>query len=76
VSGNHLSQVINAFEHCSFRDFVNKARVTEVCRRLDESAELNLLELAMEVGFNSKSSFNRAFRKQTGKTPSEYISGS
>lgn len=75
-SANHLSQVINAFEQCNFHDFVNARRVTEACRRLDESADLNLLELAMDVGFNSKSSFNRAFRKQTGHTPSEYISGS
>jgi len=74
VSANHLSQVINVVELCNFHDFVNKRRVVEACRRLDESADSNLLDLAMDVGFNSKSSFNRAFRKQTGKTPSEYSS--
>ena len=74
VSSNHLSQVINAYEQCNFHDFINSRRVLEACRRLDESPDSNLLELAMDVGFNSKSSFNRAFRKLTGKPPSEYIS--
>ena len=76
MSPNHLSQLINAFEQRNFHDFVNTRRVIEACRLLDESPNSNLLELAMNVGFNSKSSFNRAFRKQTGKTPSEYIANS
>jgi AraC-like DNA-binding protein len=73
VSTNHVSQVINEFDRCNFHDFVNARRVTEACRLLQESRETNLLELAMDVGFNSKSSFNRAFRKFTGTTPSEYL---
>ena len=75
VSTNHLSQVINEFDQCNFRDFINKRRVAEACRRLRQSQETNLLELAMEVGFNSKSSFNRAFRKFAGSTPSEFLAG-
>jgi len=75
VSTNHVSQVINEFDRCNFHDFVNARRVTEACRLLQESRETNLLELAMDVGFNSKSSFNRAFRKFTGTTPSEYLAG-
>ena len=71
-STNYLSQVINEREHCSFRDFINARRVTEACRRLDENSHDKLLGLAMDCGFNSKSSFNRAFRKFTGKSPSEY----
>ena len=75
VSTNHLSQVINEFDQCNFHDFVNKRRVAEACRRLQQSQEINLLELAMDVGFNSKSSFNRAFRKFAGCTPSEFLAG-
>jgi AraC-like DNA-binding protein len=72
-STNHVSQVINEFEQCNFRDFINARRVAEACRRLQQSQESNLLDLALDVGFNSKSSFNRAFRKFAGVTPSEYL---
>lgn len=74
-STNHVSQVINEFDQCNFHDFINARRVAEACRRLQDSQETNLLELAMDVGFNSKSSFNRAFRKFAGVTPSEYLAG-
>jgi AraC-like DNA-binding protein len=73
ISTNHVSQVINEFDQCNFNDFINKRRVAEACRRLQNSRDTNLLELAMNVGFNSKSSFNRAFRKFAGATPSEYL---
>ena len=75
VSTNHVSQVINEFDQSNFHDFINARRVAEACRRLQESQDTNLLELAMDVGFNSKSSFNRAFRKFAGTTPSEYLAG-
>jgi AraC-like DNA-binding protein len=75
VSTNHVSQVINEFDECKFNDFINKRRVAEACRRLQQSRDTNLLQLAMDVGFNSKSSFNRAFRKFAGVTPSEYLAG-
>ncbi len=72
LSANQLSQVINEGEQCSFRDFINTRRVREACLRLDANPNTPLLELAMDCGFNSKSSFNRAFRKFTGRTPSDY----
>jgi AraC-like DNA-binding protein len=72
-STNHVSQVINEFDQCNFHDFINSRRVAEACRRMEGPQETNLLELAMAVGFNSKSSFNRAFRKFAGVTPSEYM---
>jgi AraC-like DNA-binding protein len=76
LSTNHLSQVINEFEQCGFHDFINTRRVAKACDQLQNNPNANLLELAMDVGFNSKSSFNRAFRKFTGKTPSEFIARS
>jgi AraC-like DNA-binding protein len=75
LSPNHASQAINEFENRNFRDFLNKRRVDEACRRLRERSDANLLALAFEVGFSSKSSFNRAFRKFTGSTPSEFAAG-
>ncbi|HKJ17924.1 MAG TPA: helix-turn-helix domain-containing protein [Xanthomonadales bacterium] len=75
MSPNNLSQVINDVEKQSFRDFINARRIEGACQRLDQSPHANLLELALSCGFNSKSSFNRAFKKFTGKTPSQYIKG-
>lgn len=75
ISANHASQAINGVEQRNFRDFLNSRRVDEACRRLRKQPDANLLALALDVGFNSKSSFNRAFRKFTGATPSEFADG-
>ncbi len=74
VPPNHLSQVINLLEDKNFFDFVNFYRVEEV-KRIIHSNQLNhftLLGIALECGFNSKAAFNRAFKKFTGLTPSEF----
>ena len=74
VSTHHLSQVINERLKRSFNDFVNSYRVEEAKRRLSDpsAGHYSLIAIAEDVGFNSKSSFNAAFKKQTGMTPSEF----
>lgn len=74
VSTHHLSQVINERLGQSFSDFVNSYRVGEAKRMLSDPAagHYSVLAIGEEVGFNSKSSFNTAFKKQTGMTPSEF----
>jgi AraC-like DNA-binding protein len=74
MSPNHLSQVINQLEGKNFFDFVNAYRVEEVKRKMadDRSKKLTLLAIALESGFNSKTSFNMVFKKMTGQTPSQY----
>jgi AraC-like DNA-binding protein len=74
IQPNHLSQVINMFEGKNFFDFINYYRVNEVKLHLTQNSKSNfsLLGIAYDCGFNSKSSFNRAFKKFTGQTPSEY----
>lgn len=69
-----LSQVINQGFGINFNDFVNGYRVEEVKRQLRSGAagELGLLGVAFECGFNSKATFNRVFKKQTGISPKEY----
>jgi AraC-like DNA-binding protein len=69
-----LSRIINGHLNQNFFDFVNEYRVREVTDRLTdpEHSHFTILALAMDAGFNSKSSFNTAFRKSTGTTPSEY----
>jgi AraC-like DNA-binding protein len=75
ISVNHLSQLINEQLDKNFYDFVNGYRVQEVKIRLFDSkyAQLTLLAIAYDCGFNSKSSFNSVFKKHTGFTPSQYL---
>ncbi len=74
VSTKHLSQVINQSFGKSFFDFINTYRIQEVQQILKESKDdkLTVLEAMYEAGFNSTSSFNTAFKKETGQTPSEF----
>jgi len=78
VHPNYLSQTINQKEKKNFYDFVNTYRIEEFKRlvALPENRHLRLLSLAYDCGFNSKSSFNRCFKKVTGQTPSEYFASS
>ncbi len=74
VPTKHLSQVINQSFNKSFFDFINTYRIQEVQQILKESKDdkLTVLEAMYQAGFNSKSSFNTAFKKETGLTPTEF----
>lgn len=67
-----LSQVINERLLKSFFEMTAEYRVEEAKRLLKEKQNIKVEEIAEQVGYNSKSSFNTAFKKITGKTPSEY----
>ncbi len=69
-----VSQVLNQDLQASFYEFVNRHRVDEASRLLLEHPEQTVLEIALAVGFNSKSTFNTAFRRITGTTPREFRS--
>ncbi|GAB2952045.1 hypothetical protein GCM10027048_16360 [Hymenobacter coalescens] len=68
-----LSRVINAGFGQNFNDFVNGYRVGEAERLLADPRfrHYSLVAIALESGFNSKSTFNRVFKKLRGETPSE-----
>ncbi|QNH60890.1 helix-turn-helix domain-containing protein [Hymenobacter sediminicola] len=68
-----LSKVINTGCEQNFNDFINEYRVREAERRLRDPKfrHYTLLAVALEAGFNSKSTFNRVFKKLRGLTPSE-----
>jgi AraC-like DNA-binding protein len=70
-----LSKVINDYYHQNFRDFVNGYRIEEFIHlaNKEESKRFTFLALAFEVGFNSKSTFNVAFKKIMNVTPREYF---
>jgi AraC-like DNA-binding protein len=70
---NYLSRALNDGLGTSFNAAVNRLRVEEMTRRLEDERETrDLLTLAMAAGFSSKTSFNRIFKSQTGQTPSQY----
>jgi AraC-like DNA-binding protein len=75
LNPNHLSQLINEELKVTFYDYVNTLRVREFERLAasPDSRKFTLLALAYHSGFNSKSTFNRYFKKVTGKSPSEYL---
>jgi AraC-like DNA-binding protein len=70
-----LSKVINAGCGQNFNDFVNTYRVQEAQRKLADPrfAHYSLVGVALESGFNSKSTFNRVFKKLLGQAPSEVV---
>ncbi|HLL44842.1 MAG TPA: helix-turn-helix transcriptional regulator [Segetibacter sp.] len=74
IPSYQTSELINRYYRGSFFDFINSSRIEEVKKRLTDPALLHfsILGIAMDCGFNSKSSFNTAFKKYTGMTPSEY----
>lgn len=69
-----LSTLLNKHLEKHFFDFINEYRVKEAQEifRKSEDNKLTVLEVLYEVGFNSKSSFNTAFKKHTGSTPTDY----
>ena len=71
---HQLSKLMNDALGKTFPDFVNEYRVKEFIRRINDSKyrSYSVFGIAMDVGFNSKSSFNNTFKKITGKTPSQF----
>lgn len=67
-----LSLLINQNLHQHFFDFINGYRIQEAKALLTSKQELSVLEIVYQVGFNSKSSFYTAFKKETGVTPLVY----
>jgi AraC-like DNA-binding protein len=74
INRNQLSQLINTGIGENFYDFINKYRVEEVKRLMvdPQKQNYNLLGMALEAGFKSKSTFNLIFKRFTGLTPTEY----
>jgi AraC-like DNA-binding protein len=75
VHPNILSQAINSIENKNFYDYINRHRVEEFKRiaSLPENQKYTILSLAFESGFNSKTSFNRNFKKYMNCSPREFL---
>lgn len=72
ISMHQLSEILNQNLNTNFNDFVNQHRVKAAQKYIFDEPNRSLLSIAMAVGFNSKSSFNRAFKKHTNMSPTEY----
>lgn len=74
IPNRYLSQVLNETLNKSFYDFINEYRIRDCAEILsnDQYDYKTILEIAYEVGFNSKSTFNTSFVKYIGVTPKEF----
>ncbi|HOO72943.1 MAG TPA: helix-turn-helix domain-containing protein [Spirochaetota bacterium] len=72
VNAYILSTILNERLGKNFRGFINASRVREAKALLESRPDMSVLEIAYEVGFNSKSSFYTAFSSETGCSPAEY----
>lgn len=75
VHPNILSQTINSVANKNFYDYINRQRIEEFKRiaSLPENQKYTILSLAFESGFNSKTSFNRNFKKYMNCSPREFL---
>jgi len=75
VGPHQISQVINEKTNFNFNDFINCYRIEESKKLLISASHSNLTidAIAQKAGFNSKSAFYRAFKKNSGITPKEFI---
>ena len=72
---HNVSQVINEHFELNFFHLVNKYRIAEAKEILKNDSErnLNIIDVAYDVGFNNKVTFNKAFKAETNMTPSSYL---
>lgn len=72
---NNVSWLLNNIHKCSFYDYINRYRVQEFIKKVEnkEHQHHTLLALSLDSGFNSKSTFNKAFKTEMNDTPSNYI---
>lgn len=75
TSSNNLSWFLNNIYNTNFYDYINQYRVFAFLEKLDNKEHQlhTLLALSFEVGFKSKSTFNKAFKANVRDTPSNYI---
>jgi AraC-like DNA-binding protein len=74
-STNNISWLLNNIYNSTFYDFINGYRIKEFLQKVEKKEHLShtILALSMDSGFNSKSTFNKAFKREMNDTPSNYI---
>ena len=72
VSTVKVSQTLNEYAETSFNDYVNSLRISRAKEMITNQSSFTFEAIAMDCGFNSKSTFYAAFKKHTGMTPSQF----
>ncbi len=74
TNNKHISELLNLYYQKNFYEYINEYRIEEAKQLLVNSKESKktILEIAYASGFNSKSAFNSAFKKNTGMSPTQY----
>ena len=72
ASRNNVSQVLNQRLGTTFYDYINRWRIQAAATRLRDDQQTSILEVALDCGFKSKSTFNKAFKAHFSLSPSEY----
>lgn len=70
-----ISQAVNTVKKQNLNEYINALRIEHACRLLVEMPEKPVFEVMYESGFSTKAAFNLAFKKITGKTPTQYREG-
>lgn len=73
IHQNQLSQILSTYLNTTWFDFINKYRIQEAKSLLTAEIDLSITDIAYKVGYNSKSTFYNAFKKEMGCTPTEFI---
>ena len=71
ISRSHIMELIKKEYNSTCKQIINQIRITEA-KRLLRTTDRRILEIALEVGFNDISTFNRCFKKAEGTTPRQY----
>ncbi len=72
TSKHYLSQAINENLEMNFFEYINHLRIHEAKALLQSNKELTVIEIAYQVGYNNKVSFNKAFKNIVGHVPTEF----
>lgn len=72
ISPNHLGKFFKVHTGKKINEYINELRISDASKMLREQKNENIISIAFSVGFESLSTFNRAFLKVMGVTPTEY----
>ncbi len=75
INPNYMGSLFKSYTGKTILEYINELRIDEAIRQL-ESGNLKIIDIAFSIGFENTVTFNRVFKRVTGKTPSDYKSNS